>query len=162
MMKRKRFPFKRTFKNYLPLKEYFVKGRWHLAIGLLSLLLVDLLQVFIPLVIRHAIDALTFNKATSGTLLKYGMIIMAIALAIAIFRYLWRFFLFGHSRKVEEALRSRLYRHLQTLSYSFYQRTKTGDLMARSVKAIIPIPVAMRTALISFVDRAMISPVLVL
>ncbi len=147
-----RFPFKETLKNYLPLKEYFVKGRWHLAIGLLSLLLVDLLQVLIPLVIKKVIDALTFNNATSGLLIKYGTIIMAIALTIALFRYLWRYFLFGHSRKVEEALRSRLYRHLQTLSYSFYQRAKTGDLMARSINDINAVRMATGMGIIALTD----------
>ncbi len=147
-----RFPFKETLKNYLPLKEYFVKGRWHLAIGLLSLLLVDLLQVLIPLVIKKVIDALTFNNATSGLLLKYGTIIMAIALTIALFRYLWRYFLFGLSRKVEEALRNRLYRHLQTLSYSFYQRAKTGDLMARSINDINAVRMATGMGIIALTD----------
>ena len=152
MMNSDRFPFKETLTNYLPLKEYFVKGRWHLAIGLLSLLLVDLLQVLIPLVIKKVIDALTFNNATSGLLLKYGTIIMAIALTIALFRYLWRYFLFGHSRKVEEALRSRLYRHLQTLSYSFYQRAKTGDLMARSINDINAVRMATGMGIIALTD----------
>jgi len=152
MMNSDRFPFKETLTNYLPLKEYFVKGRWHLAIGLLSLLLVDLLQVLIPLVIKKVIDALTFNNATSGLLLKYGTIIMAIALTIALFRYLWRYFLFGLSRKVEEALRSRLYRHLQTLSYSFYQRAKTGDLMARSVNDINAVRMATGMGIIALTD----------
>jgi len=152
MMNSDRIPFKETLKNYLPLKEYFVKGRWHLAIGLLSLLLVDLLQVLIPLVIKKVIDALTFNNATSGLLLKYGTIIMAIALTIALFRYLWRYFLFGLSRKVEEALRSRFYRHLQTLSYSFYQRVKTGDLMARSINDINAVRMATGMGIIALTD----------
>jgi ATP-binding cassette subfamily B protein len=151
-MTSERFPFKETLKNYLPLKEYFVKGRWHLAIGLLSLLFVDLLQVLIPLVIKKVIDALTFNNATSGVLLKYGVIIMVIALTIALFRYLWRYFLFGHSRKVEEALRSRLYSHLQTLSFSFYQRTKTGDLMARAINDINAVRMATGMGIIALTD----------
>jgi ATP-binding cassette subfamily B multidrug efflux pump len=151
-MKNDKFSIKGTINNYLPLKEYFLKRRWHLAVGLLSLLLVDLLQLFIPLVIRKAIDALTFSRATSGTLLKYGMIIMVIALTIALFRYIWRYFLFGHSRKVEEALRSRLYRHLQTLSLSFYQRTKTGDLMARAINDINAVRMATGMGIIALTD----------
>jgi ATP-binding cassette subfamily B protein len=80
------------------------------------------------------------------------MIIMAIALTIALFRYLWRYFLFGHSRKVEEALRGRLYRHLQTLSYSFYQRTKTGDLMARAINDINAVRMATGMGIIALTD----------
>ena len=151
-MKQDKFSLKGTIKNYLPLKEYFVKRRWHLAVGLFSLLLVDLLQLLIPLVIRKAVDALTYNRATSDTLLKYGMTIMAIAVTIALFRYVWRFFLFGHSRKVEEALRSRLYRHLQTLSLSFYQRIKTGDLMARAINDINAVRMATGMGIIALTD----------
>ena len=151
-MKHDKFSFKGTIKNYLPLKEYFVQRRWHLAVGLFSLLLVDLLQLLIPLVIRKAVDALTYNRATSDTLLKYGMTIMAIAVTIALFRYVWRFFLFGHSRKVEEALRSRLYRHLQTLSLSFYQRIKTGDLMARAINDINAVRMATGMGIIALTD----------
>jgi ATP-binding cassette subfamily B protein len=123
---------KTFFQDFKPLKEYFIQGRWHLAIGLLSLLIVDLLQVLIPQVIKRAIDALTLKTATSDILFKYGLMIMCLALVIALFRYIWRYFLFGHSRKVEERLRNRLYDHLQSLSPSFYQRTKTGDIMARA------------------------------
>ena len=130
-MKRYRFPLADTLKNYLPLKEYFIQNRWPLLIGLFSLLLVDFLQLLIPLVIKKAVDALTFRTATSSVLLRYGTMILAIALAIALFRFAWRRLLFGHSRVVEMRLRNRLYRHLQTLSPSFYNRTKTGDIMAR-------------------------------
>jgi ATP-binding cassette subfamily B multidrug efflux pump len=75
-----------------------------------------------------------------------------IAVTIALFRYLWRYFLFGHSRKVEEALRSRLYRHLQTLSMSYYQRTKTGDLMARAINDINAVRMATGMGIIALTD----------
>ena len=135
-MRRNESLLKGAFKDFRPLKEYFLKNRWHVTAGLISLLLVDLLQVLIPQVLKKAIDSLTFKTATSGILFKYGMMIMSIALAIALFRYTWRYLLFGYSRKVEEGLRNRLYDHLQTLSPSFFQRIKTGDLMARATNDI--------------------------
>jgi ATP-binding cassette subfamily B protein len=140
----------------MPLKEYFIKGRWHLAVGLLSLLLVDLLQVLIPQVIKRAIDSLTFKTATSGVLFKYGLIIMSIALVIALFRYIWRYLLFGHARKVEEGLRNRLYDRLQSLSPSFYQRTKTGDLMARATNDIDAIRMATGLGIFAVTDSVVL------
>jgi len=151
-MKRYRVPLNAALKNFLPLKEYFIENRWPLTIGLFSLLLVDFLQLLIPLVIKRAVDALTSETATSNLLFKYGMIIIAIAFIMALFRYIWRFFLFGHSRKVEEALRNRLYNHLQTLSPSFYQRTKTGDLMARAVNDINAVRMAAGIGLVALTD----------
>jgi len=141
-----------TLKTFLPLKEYFIQNRWRITFGLFCLLFVDFLQLLIPLVIKRTIDVLTFKTATSSILLKYGMVIIGIASIMALLRYIWRYLLFGHSRKVEEGLRNKLYRHLQTLSFSFYQRTKTGDLMARAVNDINAIRMATGMGMVALTD----------
>jgi len=143
---------KESLKNFLPLKEYFVRNRRVLVAGLLSLLAVDFLQLLIPMVIKRAIDALTLGKATSPVLLESGAIIMAIAFAMASLRYVWRHCLFGLSRKIEEGIRNRLYEHLQALSVSFYHRTKTGDLMARAINDINAIRMATGMGLVALTD----------
>jgi ATP-binding cassette subfamily B multidrug efflux pump len=145
-------PFAQTFKNFQPLKQYFLENRWPLAIGLMSLLVVDFSQLLIPLVIKRAIDLLTVKTATSPILFRQGMIILGLAFIIALFRYIWRYFIFGHSRKVEKSLRNRLYGHLQTLSLSFYQKTKTGDLMARAINDINAIRMACGMGLVALTD----------
>jgi ATP-binding cassette subfamily B protein len=71
---------------------------------------------------------------------------------MAIFRYIWRYLVFGHSRKVEEALRNRIYKHLQTLSLSFYWKSKTGDLMARAVNDIDAVRMATGMGLVALTD----------
>jgi ATP-binding cassette subfamily B multidrug efflux pump len=139
-------------KDFEPLKTYFIKNRMALIVGLSSLLLVDALQLFIPRIIKKTIDVLTAGQASSGLLLRYGLIIVGIAMAMAIFRYIWRYLVFGHSRKVEEALRNRMYEHLQTLSLSFYWRTKTGDLMARAVNDIDAVRMAAGIGLVALTD----------
>jgi len=141
-----------TLKTFQPLKVYFVQNRWRIAFGLFCLLLVDFLQLLIPLVIKGAIDALTFKTATSVSLLRYGLIIATIASIMALLRYVWRYLLFGHSRKVEEGLRNRLYRHLQALSLSFYHRTKTGDLMARATNDVNAIRMATGMGMVALTD----------
>jgi ATP-binding cassette subfamily B multidrug efflux pump len=141
-----------TFKPFQPLKEYFVQNVWRIAFGLFCLLCVDFLQLLIPLVIKRAIDALTFKTATSGILLKYGTAILLIATIMALLRYVWRHLLFGHSRRVEEGLRNKLYKHLQSLSLSFYHRTKTGDLMARATNDINAIRMATGMGMVALTD----------
>ena len=145
-------PFLETLKNYLPLKDSFFQNRWPLFFGIVSLLLVDFLQLLIPLVIKRAIDALTFGAATPALLFTCGAMIIAIAAAMALFRYLWRHLLFGHSRKVEESLRNRLYAHLQTLSMTFYHKMKTGDLMARASNDINAVRMATGIGLVALTD----------
>jgi len=139
-------------KDFTPLKSYFIENRIALMLGLSSLLVVDLLQLFIPRIIKSSIDALTIGQASSGLLLKYALIIVGIAIAMAIFRYIWRYLVFGHSRKVEEALRNRMYEHLQTLPLSFYWKSKTGDLMARAVNDIDAVRMAAGMGLVALTD----------
>ena len=139
-------------KDFKPLKTYFIENRIALIIGLSSLLFVDTLQLFIPRIIKKSIDSLTVGQASSGLLIKYALIIVGIAITMAIFRYIWRYFVFGHSRKVEKALRNRIYKHLQTLSISFYWRTKTGDLMARAVNDIDAVRMAAGMGLVALTD----------
>ena len=151
-MQKPRLTFKETVRNFLPLKEYLVRHRAALAIGLAGLLVVDFLQLLIPLVIRNAIDALTARTAAPESLLRYGAIIMGIAFVMAVLRYVWRHCIFGISRKIEEGIRNRLYSHLQTLSLSFYRRTKTGDLMARAINDINSIRMATGMGLVALTD----------
>ena len=139
-------------KDFKPLKTYFIENWIALILGLSSLLLVDLLQLFIPRIIKKSIDALTIGQASPRLLVKYALIIVGIAIAMAIFRYIWRYLVFGHSRKVEEALRNRIYKHLQTLSLSFYWKSKTGDLMARAVNDIDAVRMATGMGLVALTD----------
>jgi len=151
-MKRSAVPLRETFRNFLPLKPYFMENRWAIAVGLMCLLVVDFLQLAIPLVLKKAIDMLTVQTATSRVLIHQGLIILSLALVIAVFRYIWRYLLIGHSRKVEQGLRNALYRHLQTLSLTFYQKTKTGDLMARAINDINAIRMAAGMGLVAMTD----------
>jgi len=139
-------------RDFKPLKPYFIENRMSLVLGLSSLLLVDALQLYIPRIIKNSIDTLATGIAHSQLLLKYALIIVGIAITMAIFRYIWRYLVFGHSRKVEEALRNKVYQHLQTLSLSFYWRTKTGDLMARSVNDIDAVRMATGMGLVALTD----------
>jgi len=77
-------------RDFKPLKTYFIENRAALILGLSSLLLVDALQLFIPRVIKSSVDALTVGQASRGLLLTYALIIVGIAVAMAIFRYIWR------------------------------------------------------------------------
>jgi len=124
--------------------------------GVACLLAVDFLQLLIPLVIKKAVDHLTVRDATAGLLLRYAGIIMAIALAMALLRYVWRHFLFGISRKIEEGLRNSILERLLALSASFYQRTKTGDIMARSINDVNAVRMASGMGLVAVTDAVVL------
>jgi ATP-binding cassette subfamily B protein len=147
---RKRFAD--TVRNFQPLKVYFVRNRWALLFGVSSLLVTDFLQLFIPLIIKRAIDLLTEGTASSRLLLLHAALITGIALLMVLFRYLWRLLLLGHSRRIEESLRNRIYEHLQTLSPAYFIKTKTGDLMARAINDMNAVRMATGLGLVALVD----------
>jgi ATP-binding cassette subfamily B protein len=139
-------------KPFKLLKEDFVENRWPILIGLFALLVVDVLQLLIPRVVKHAIDDLTSGVISSSSLLLYGVEILILALGIGGFRYVWRYSLMGAARRVERALRDRFFVHLQTLSPSYFSRTKVGDLMAHATNDIEAVRMSIAMGLVFLVD----------
>ena len=156
-MTNKTYPFifgrlRETLDAYRPIFPFFAANRVRVAVGVASLLIVDGLQLLIPQAIKQAVDLLVAGNVDVGALLAPAGTIAGIAVLIALFRYIWRYFIFGHSRLVEKGLRSRLYGHLQTLSPSFYRRMRTGDVMARAINDINAVRMAAGMGLVALVD----------
>ena len=139
-------------KSIALIKSYFKENRLKIAIGLLSLIIVDVLQLFIPRIIKWTVDGLTALQIDLRQLLIYAIYMAVIAVLISAFRYVWRRCLLGTSRRVEEGLRNRLFAHIQTLSASYFDRTQTGDLMAHATNDIQQIRMATGMGLVALND----------
>jgi len=113
-----------------PLRKYLWRYRWSLALGLFCLVLKDLLYAGQPLMIRGAVDALKDRGA--NLFVRYGLYLVALSLAKGVFQYWMRVILIGVSRDIEYDLRNDLFAHLVWLSPDYYERTRTGDIMARA------------------------------
>jgi ATP-binding cassette subfamily B protein len=122
-----------------------------LLIGFVFVTLTNLSQVIAPLVLKYGIEVLEANvtgQAHTATpqwlsdwsrsvsmhhfLVIMGLVLVGVAAINGLFRYFMRNILIGASREIEYDLRNDYLAHLQTLSASFYQKYKTGDLMARA------------------------------
>ncbi len=134
------------------LKPYFAEHRYRILIGLLSLIVVDVLQLFIPRIIKWAVDDLTALRSDVWQLASYGLYMVLIAVFIGVFRYVWRRCLLGTSRRIEEGLRNLLFSHLQCLSASFFDRISTGDMMAHATNDIQQIRMATGMGLVALND----------
>ncbi len=114
-----------------PLFPYLRKYRRSYMVGGMCVLLNNGIWILFPLVIRRAIDDL-HSGVSRHKLLTYALLLLAVAGMKGIFQFLTRWILIGVSRDIEFDLRNDFFRHLESLSYSFYQRTRTGDIMARA------------------------------
>ena len=138
------------------IKPYFIENRRRILIGLVCLITVDILQLFIPRIIKQAVDDLTGFQIEGRQLLVYALYMVAIAVCIGIFRYIWRRCLLGTSRRVEEGLRNRLFAHLQSLSAAYFDKVKTGDLMAHATNDIQQIRMATGMGMVALNDAVVL------
>ncbi len=131
----------------------YFRDRWiQVALGVLFLIIVDFLQLFIPRIIKWAVDELTAFQIDLSQLWVYALYMLGIGLLIGVFRFGWRHCLIGLSRGVEEGIRNRLFSHIQTLSASYFDKTKTGDLMAHATNDIQHIRMAMGMGIVALTD----------
>ncbi len=117
-------------KNLSPLFPYLKKYSRAYVWGTICVLFMGV-WVFFPLTVGRAFDDLN-RGLTVHKLLYWVLLLLAIAAVKAVFQFLTRWIVIGASREIEFDLRNDMFRHLESLSNSFYQRTRTGDIMARS------------------------------
>jgi ATP-binding cassette, subfamily B, multidrug efflux pump len=117
-------------KSMRPLMPYLKRYRWGFVAGAVCVVLSNGAWARLPQVIGEAAQGLEGN-VTRHSLLIFALHVLALAAVRAIFLFLTRWIVIGISRDIEFDLRNDLFAHLETLSYSYYQRMRTGDIMAR-------------------------------
>ncbi|MFC2095839.1 ABC transporter ATP-binding protein [Candidatus Bipolaricaulota bacterium] len=138
------------------LSTWMLRYKGRVLAGLVSVLMVNTGTILVPLVIRSAINDLTRGE---GNLLASGLKIVGLAAVVMVFRFLWRYFFIGTSRRIERALRSKLYNHYLSLSASFYNEKKTGDLMAHATNDIDAVQRACGFGLLTIIDPLFVIPI---
>ena len=139
-------------REYLTLLDFFRHHRHRYILGVVWLLAVDFLQLLIPRLLGFFTDQLLATPVNMGQLRHTLYLILAIAVGIAFFRYLWRLYIMGAARILEKYLRDLLFKHLQHLPPSFYLRNKTGELMAHLTNDINAIRNSLGLSIVLLVD----------
>jgi ATP-binding cassette subfamily B multidrug efflux pump len=119
------------FKSLRPLLPYLKRYRWEYIAGSVCVLISNGAWVLFPQIIHKAVDGLE-RGVSRGALAMFAFTLLAVFAVRAIFMFLTRWILIGISRDVEFDMRNDLFARLETLSYSYYQRMRTGDIMARA------------------------------
>jgi len=115
-----------------PLVPYLKKYRNAYIWGGICVLLMNGTWVLFPPIIGRAIDGMRKTGVSLHTIGVLALMLLAVSTVKAIFQFLIRWVLIGASREIEFDLRNDMFHHLEGLSYSFYQRTRTGDIMAKA------------------------------
>jgi ATP-binding cassette subfamily B multidrug efflux pump len=113
-----------------PLLPYLRRYRWGFVAGTVCIVLSNGAWAGLPRVIGNAAQSLE-SGITRPKLFLFALQVLALSAVRAVFLFLTRWIVIGISRDIEFDLRNDLFAHLETLSYSYYQRMRTGDIMAR-------------------------------
>lgn len=132
--------------------------RYYIA-GVSSLIVVNTAQLVMPKMIGNLTDLIASGDFVRGDLVSFVLLFLGLALLIAVFRYAWRINIMGTARKMEYTLRNMLFEHLQSLSTDFFNRNKTGDLMAHATNDIHAVRMAFGPGIVSAVDALFLTTV---
>ena len=141
-----------SLKNYRSLLPYLSCYRWRYLFGLICLIIVDAAQIIIPQFIRRAVDLISSGVFEWKEIISLCLWMITIMALISLGRFFWRYFIHGSSRRIETEMREKLFEHLQSLSWDFYQKNKIGDLMARSTNDLNAVRMAIGMGLVALVD----------
>ncbi len=137
---------------FIKLGWYF-RSQWRrYTAAILMLIGVDFLEMTIPWITGRVIDHVVEGTLTSPILWRFVAMLIAIALAVYVMRYLWRVFLFYSSFHLAETMRQRLYAHMTRMSPQFFRQHRTGDLMARATNDISALEMTAGEGVLSGID----------
>ncbi|MDI9460081.1 MAG: ABC transporter ATP-binding protein [Bacillota bacterium] len=143
----------------MKLKEFFLTHKRYYIAGVSSLIVVNTAQLVMPKMIGNLTDLIASGDFVRGDLVRFVLLFLGLALLIAVFRYAWRINIMGTARKMEYTLRNMLFEHLQSLSTDFFNRNKTGDLMAHATNDIHAVRMAFGPGIVSAVDALFLTTV---
>ncbi|MDO4814478.1 MAG: ABC transporter transmembrane domain-containing protein [Gemella sp.] len=123
-------------------------------IAIASLIIVSILNLVPPMVIGNVIDAVNGKNLSKNDLILNVFLLLLAAVAMYYLRYVWRLNLFGAASRLGQKLRFKLYTHFTKMSPSFYQKYRTGDLMAHATNDINAVTQTAGAGVMSAVDAS--------
>ena len=132
------------------LLRYVARYRLRYASGILCTVLTATLAMVIPILIRNAINAV--QQRHFARVPGFAELIVAAALGMGVVRWLSRSIIFNCGRDIEYDLRNDLFARLLTLSPSFYERLKTGDLMSRMINDLTAVRMMVGLGILTFIN----------
>ncbi len=150
-----------AIRSFLRLREFLKEHKRFYIIGILALLVTNSAQLVIPKLMGRFTDLIATGEFTRRDLVIFIGAMIGLSIVVAAFRYLWRIHIMGTSRKMEYTLRNMLFGHLQGLDTEFFNRNKTGDLMAHATNDIRAVRMALGPGIVNSVDAIFMTTIII-
>ncbi len=142
---------------FFKLGWFFKKEKKRYLIGVTFLALTSVINLVPPRILGLMADQLDRGHISWE---QYGLLILAIIFAAALlygFRFLWRKQILGGAAELELQMRSKLFRHFMEMDRTFYQRHRTGDLMAHATNDVSAIQEVAGEGVLTLVDSLLMT-----
>ncbi|MCF7933089.1 MAG: ABC transporter ATP-binding protein/permease [Acholeplasmataceae bacterium] len=132
--------------------KYYIKYGLYFLAGILILVFVDWVQLDIPRLVGGIIDKLGEETPDAGSIRTDIWTIAIFAAGITVGRFIWRYTIFGASRRIEADIRNDMFVHASKLPQEYYSHEKVGGLMAHFINDLEALRMAYGPGLLMLVD----------
>lgn len=135
---------------------WFFKKYWkRYTAAIVLLLVVNVLEIIPPKLLGNAIDDIQVGQFSSELLIQYIVLFLGLGVLVYILSYFWMYNLFGGAHLAERILRSKLMGQFLVMTPRFYEKNRTGDLMARATNDLKAISTTAGFGILTLVDSSM-------
>ncbi|MGD6792709.1 ABC transporter ATP-binding protein [Metabacillus indicus] len=135
---------------------WFFKKYWkRYTAAIILLLIVNVLEIIPPKLLGNAIDDIQTGNFTSDLLVEYIVLFIGLGVLVYFLSYFWMYSLFGGAHLAERILRSKLMGQFLVMTPRFYEKNRTGDLMARATNDLKAISTTAGFGILTLVDSSM-------
>lgn len=131
---------------------FFKQEKKSYIIGVFSLMMVALVQLVPPKVIGVVVDEIVNKEIRLTKIIVWIVLLIGAGLAQYLFRYIWRMHIWGSAARLEKELRTQLFHHFTKMDSIFYQKYRTGDLMAHATNDLNAIQNVAGAGILTFAD----------
>lgn len=136
--------------------KWFFKENWlRYTLAVVLLFVANILEIVPPWLIGVAIDAIAQQELTSELLWQYVVVLLVAMVLAYVINFIWQYQLFGGAYVIERQLRSSLMGHFLKMTPTFYEKNRTGDLMARSTNDLKAISETAGFGILTLVDSTL-------
>ncbi|MBD8033718.1 MULTISPECIES: ABC transporter ATP-binding protein [Solibacillus] len=150
------------FNVFFKLKWFFKQYRKQYTIAITLLIIASFIEVLPPWILGEAIDVMTSGEMDQAQLLKYVGFILAAAIASYGLNFYWQYQLFGGSIALDRILRKKLMHQFLQMTPTFYEKNRTGDLMAKATNDLNAVTLTAGFGIMTLIDSTVFMALIIL
>ncbi|MGE6489070.1 ABC transporter ATP-binding protein [Paenisporosarcina sp. NPDC076898] len=143
------------FSVLFKLKWFFAENWKRYTIAISLLMVTNVIEVVPPWLLGESIDAIYQQTLTSQLLLTFLLALLGVTVLNYLSNFVWQYQLFGGAYVIEKQLRSRLMKQFLRMTPSFYEKNRTGDLMARATNDLKAVSTTAGFGILTLIDSSL-------